>query len=324
MSCERISEQLADFVEGRLSDVERRAVEAHVSGCAACRHLLEALQGSLGVLGAARLGAHDTEAGAEGLSAAILARTSGSTCGRAQGLLCDLVDATLAPVEAQLVESHLEHCGRCASLRATLVWLRGELPHMARLEPRTDIVPEILAATRAATVGSSGRMDAIVAAVRGWWGHVVARPRFAWEAAYVATLIVVLLFGTSVSPFRSVPSRAMAAIQVDPRVAVQATSQQLRALHAGIGNAGGAFWDATGGRAIDGLQSRTSAYAETHPGMAPAWKGFVQHSSDLRHSIAARNLAGASLDMRSMGDDLNALWKSLRTPAVEEPPAAAP
>jgi predicted anti-sigma-YlaC factor YlaD len=322
VSCERINEQLADFLEERLSDVERRAVEAHLAGCAACRQLLEALRGTLGMLGAAGLlDASDLEPGSEGLAAAILARTSGSACSRAQSLLCDLVDATLAPADALLVETHLEHCNRCASLRTTLGWLRGELPQMATLEPRVDVVPEILQATRALGARPGARVDAVVAAVRRWWSHLVARPRFAWEAAYVATLILVLLFGTSVSPFRGVPSRAMAAIQIDPRQTVQATSQQLRVLHAGIGNAGSSFWGATGGRAIDGLQGRAAAYADAHPGMTPAWQGLERHSTDLRHSLSARNLAGASLDMRSMSDDLHALWDSFRTPVATEPPA---
>jgi predicted anti-sigma-YlaC factor YlaD len=323
VSCERIHEQLPEFLEGRLSELERRTVEEHLAGCAACQALLETLQGTLDAL-APDTGQSATVEAPPDLAGAILARTSGPACGRAQEFLCDLVDGALAPAEAELVESHVEHCTRCASLRDTLAWLRTELSQMSHLEPRPELVPAILAATVRAEPRRAAARSAIVAAAQRWWEHVVARPRFAWEAAYVATLIAVLLFGTPVSPFRGVPSRALAAVQIDPRSSAQSTGDRLRQVRDGIGGAGTAVWDATGGRAVGGVRGRASAYAAGHPGMTEAWSDLGEHSSDLRRALGARNLAEASLVMRSIGEDLGAFWKSYRAPGEAASDAAPP
>ncbi len=40
-SCATLREHLPDFAAGRLSDAERRTVEAHLAGCAECREELE-------------------------------------------------------------------------------------------------------------------------------------------------------------------------------------------------------------------------------------------------------------------------------------------
>ena len=323
MSCERIYEQLPEFLEGRLSELERRAVEEHLAGCAACHVLFETLQGTLVALGPGAESASGVDVPAD-LASAILARTSGPACGRAQEFLCDLVDGALAPAEARLVESHVEHCPRCAALGATLAWMRMELPQMAELEPRPEVVPAILDATVRVRPRRTAVRSALVAAAERWWQHVVARPRFAWEAAYVATLIAVLLFGTPVSPFRGVPSRALAAIQIDPRGSAQSTGERLRQARDGIGGAGSAVWDATGGRAMDGVRDRATSYASKRPGMTEAWSDLGEHSTDLRRAIGTRNLAEASLVMRSIGEDLETFWRSYRTPGEGTPDSAPP
>jgi anti-sigma factor RsiW len=323
VSCERFAEQLDDFAEGRLSDVERRAVEQHLHACAECRALLETMRGALQLLGEGDVVASASEA-EPGLANDILARTSGPACGSAQALLCDLVDGELAQQETQLVEGHLEHCARCAMLRTTLVWLRAELPQMAALEPR----PELLSAILSATTGEREQRDSVVAAVtaaaRGIWEHLVARPRLAWEAAYVATVLAVLLFGTPVSPLRGVPSRALAAIQIDPRGAAQSATEHLQRFHGAVGSAGARAWDATGGRIGDGVRGQASAYAAEHPGMPEAWSAIESHTRELRWSLADRNLAGASLVLRALGEDLRLLWRSQQSSGAGTPGAAGP
>ena len=44
MHCKTVREQLGTFVDGELADPQRRAVDAHVAGCAACRAELDALR----------------------------------------------------------------------------------------------------------------------------------------------------------------------------------------------------------------------------------------------------------------------------------------
>ncbi|MBE0566412.1 MAG: zf-HC2 domain-containing protein [Krumholzibacteria bacterium] len=65
----------------------------------------------------------------------VLARTSGSACARACGLLPDLTDGGLETLDRQLVRRHLEHCAPCRAVAVALGWLGPELAGRAELEP---------------------------------------------------------------------------------------------------------------------------------------------------------------------------------------------
>jgi anti-sigma factor RsiW len=317
MSCERFLQLLDAFLDERLSDVERRAAEEHLAGCAACTSLVHAVRDSMGALDAAA-GADALVPVPADLAPGILARTSGPACGSAQPLLPELVDGELDPTRARLLALHLEHCARCAALRDTLVWLRSELPQMAALAPRPDLVPAILGATtkRNRAAGSRPRWEHLRAILRGW----MARPQFAWEAAYAGTLALVLLFGTGISPWREVPSRALAVIQVDPRAAAATASSELRDLHGGVGAATSAAWDATAGRLTDRIRDAARSWAAERPGTLEAWGELDRHADDAWHGMRTRNFASASLAVSAMGQDLQALWRSARRSEPGPPP----
>ncbi len=51
MSCERVQIRLIAFLDGRASATERREVEAHLAGCAACRTRAEEFRRLWGLLG---------------------------------------------------------------------------------------------------------------------------------------------------------------------------------------------------------------------------------------------------------------------------------
>jgi hypothetical protein len=136
-----------------------------------------------------------------------------------------------------------------------------------------------------------------------WWARLIARPRFAWEAAYVALLVLIGLFGTSVSPFRSVPSRALAIVQLDPRAA-------LRAAYDGVDAAGRHAWDASAGRITRGVRSEASVVADDHPGMHEAYGNLQLHWGELQQSTGDRNFASASLALGAMRHDVRALWSA--------------
>lgn len=312
MNCDRFETILESWLEGRLSDVEKHAADAHLRGCETCRGLVDAMRASL-----ATLASDEWSVPAPDLASSILARTSGPACGRAQALLCDLVDGALGAPDAQLVGTHLAHCTRCAALHATIAWLSAQLPRMAMLEPDEEIIESIVAATSGVPERQPGWTERWRRGAVEAWRRALARPRFAWEAAYVATIVIVLLFGTSYSPFRSVPPRALAIVQLDPRGAAQGAGQHLRALHGGIGAAGQATWDVTGARAADGIRARASEYADHRPGMHEAWSGLELHWDDLGRALRSRNLAGAGLVLRSLQEDAGALWQSFRGPGAE-------
>ncbi len=306
MNCERFEDRLTDYLEHQLSDVEQRAAESHLAGCAQCAALVGALHEALGVLPAADAEAR-TQAAPRELAGAILERTSGSGCERAVGLLPEFVDHALEPLLAELVQSHVEHCERCTALHGALVVLTLELPQMAALDPGAEFTRAVVEATSGARqTAEPGWRDT----VETWWRRMVVRPRFAWEAAYVALLLIVALCGTSASPFRNVPARALALVQVDPRAAARDAGAQLRALHSGVGALGQRAWDETAGRVAGGGRDQASSFADHHPGMHEAYGSFQIHWGVLQQSLGDHNFAGTTLALHGIGSDVRALWSS--------------
>jgi hypothetical protein len=301
MSCAHFEERWDEFLAGGLSDVEHRAAAAHLGGCAQCAALVATLRETLAAL---------PEAGAAtppaDLAAAVLARTSGAACGAAQAVLCEFVDGVLADTDRDLVAAHLGHCARCEALRATLVWVGAALPTMAQLDPGPAFTRAVLEATAAQTPRRAWSRNALAER----WQQLVARPRFAWEAAYVGLLLVVALFGTSISPFRDVPPRALAAVQLDPRSAVQGAGAHARAVHGGIGALGRQAWNVSVTPISRRLASQADAYADRHPGMHEAWGNLQLHLGEMRQRMGDRNFAAASLSLRAVRGDLRALWQS--------------
>jgi anti-sigma factor RsiW len=52
MTCERIEELLSAYLEGELSEAEKREVDAHLAGCPSCAELLSLLRETQGALSA--------------------------------------------------------------------------------------------------------------------------------------------------------------------------------------------------------------------------------------------------------------------------------
>jgi hypothetical protein len=168
------------------------ALESHAAGCPSCAGLLEL----------ARL--PSISEGSPGVAEAVLARTSGPACRQAEKRLGDWVDGLVPQgTESGVLAQHLEHCPDCAGLVAELERLAVELPRLAIVAPEPSLVAGVLRRTLPFEVR-----------LRRWWAEAgsqwVRRPRFASELAYVATLVLVLLFGTPVSPLQAMPARAVA------------------------------------------------------------------------------------------------------------------
>lgn len=155
----------------------------------------------------------------------VLDRTSGSACGRALAALPALNDDELAGLDRSLVKQHLAHCDGCRAAALALTWLGEELAGMAELDPgpgftaavvdRTSAVGEPARArhrARVAGTGPAGLMDRI----GRWWSERILAPNFALQAAYVATVVMVLVFATPISPLRGTPERVLQTVQAGP------------------------------------------------------------------------------------------------------------
>jgi len=119
----------------------------------------------------------------EDLIRAILRRTIGSACSRARPHLAVPAGAPRDPILAALLASHVEHCADCARIAETAAHLDALLPSLRAEEPDAGFEEQV----RAATVHAAPRGRA---RARLDWRSVVLRPRFALEAAYVATLLL--------------------------------------------------------------------------------------------------------------------------------------
>jgi putative zinc finger protein len=156
----------------------------------------------------------------------VLDRTSGSPCRRAAELLPDLNDGVLVDLDRQLVQAHLEHCTGCRTLAVTLGWLDPLLPKMAELDPGPAFTDRVLARTTQAALGvASGPVTepggfgpaGVMDRLGRWWEQQILRPIFPVQVAYAATVVLVLLVGTPLSPFREAPGKILESVQAGPR-----------------------------------------------------------------------------------------------------------
>ncbi len=161
---------------------------------------------------------------ADAFANGVLGRTTGAACGRAAEQLEDLMGDRLAGLDRQLVQAHLEHCTDCRRLAVTVGWLNPLLPDMAEIDPGPEFLAGVLARTTQARrrvayaehpTGPAGLMDR----VGRWWEKQILRPQFAMQAAYVATVLLVLVFATPGSPLRNVPEQALQAVTAGPQTA---------------------------------------------------------------------------------------------------------
>lgn len=158
------------------------------------------------------------------LTASVLRRTSGSPCEQAHPLLCDAIDGELEAVDSELLKLHMESCGGCRDLAAALARLPRDLASLAEIAPGPQFTREVMAETAYAPPPPPGLWERFAEG----WRKAVLRPRFAMEAAYVGTALLMLLFILPFSPFRDVPSMALQAMREPPRIAVAEQVQPVR------------------------------------------------------------------------------------------------
>ncbi len=260
----------------------------------------------------------------EALTAAILAATSGSPCARAEALLPSVTDGELSAEETALLAAHLAHCAPCRALAEGLAWLARALPALASLEPDADFAAELLAAmAREDERSALPRLDERITA---WWRRCWRRPRFAFEAAYAGTLIVVALTATPVSPLRQAPERALDLLRQDPRTLASALPLDFSRVTDTLATVGDAALD-SGARSIgaarSGLSARVTAWRSR---MAPLAGELWRDLRELLDSLRRRDLAAASSRLSEILGDLKRIgrgWQAAPAPTTTANDAAS-
>ncbi len=295
MDCTQFTDRLAALLDGALPEAARARAAAHAAGCPDCRLLQAAVQGALEPPAA--------EA-PDGLTGAILARTSGRPCGRAQALLGDLVDGVLSGADRDVIDAHLRHCPDCAVLTAALARLAEDLPAFAALRPDSGLVVDVLARTPARR--RSGLLDGILETGR----RLLARPRIAWEAGCVAALVVWLISGASGSPLQTTAVEVQAFVQRGAAGAQAAGARSAEALDRTVA----ALRRETVRVAVDGAGevagwiSRLSSWPRRAAGAAPE---LGRHWRQFTRALQDRDVFGGVDALRSLSRDAGAMLAEL-------------
>lgn len=195
MNCSGFEDRLEKYQEGKLTPEDRRAVEEHLTACAFCRELMEIASESL------HIAPIDPP---QDLARAILERTSGPACRRAREHLCDFVDGNLEAGYGEILSLHMAHCSDCSALAASLAELKETLPQMGELEPGIHFASRVLRAT--SRLLPEPRPNPWLR-IQQWWQRLIQRPRFSWEAAYLATILLVSVLGNPLTAFRDLSLR---------------------------------------------------------------------------------------------------------------------
>ena len=195
MDCDLFERRLEALLVGTLSEADRRACSDHLAVCDRCRDLQR-----LAELPAAAAATVDEQ---RSLRAAVMASTSGPSCEAAAARLVLAFDEPLDRADRALLELHLGGCDSCRRLADVLALLAVELPRLAEVPADPRLLERVLAATL--PFGVRWR--------RFWaktWPAWVQRPRFAWEAAFVAMTIFLLVVQATGSPLQALSARARA------------------------------------------------------------------------------------------------------------------
>ncbi|MBK6899556.1 MAG: zf-HC2 domain-containing protein [bacterium] len=269
------------YLGGDLDGRDEAFFQSHAAACDRCRDLLRLVSDDLPAL------ADPAEAQ---LADGVIAVTSGPACGRAEALLGARPDGNLSADETLLLQGHLDHCRACADLAVTLEAALATVRELAEPELDPSFTYDVLRATSATRARKrSGALPRLTDRLGAWWQGQAARPQFAWEAAFAATVVLVLLFGTPLSPARRAPARALAAVQASPAWMIDTAGELTGAAGTGIGVAR---------RDVTERRNRT----------APDRADLLRHSREAGAALLHGDLDTAAKRLHSAGGDLARLW----------------
>ena len=277
MNCDRLHELLDRHLAGGLSADERAAFDAHVAACGECRSVVEAVAGE----------------SAASIVQPVLRRTTGRICARVREEI-----AADDPWSAT-VRAHVDECADCTRFATVLARCDRTLPELAGVEADADFASDVVMTTveRPSLVHVAWRR------AKDRFDRWLERPRAAQELAYAATIFLVLLTATPVSPFPGLPERLLGLART-PGGGIEAASLMEE------GSVGDRMVEAAqerGGRIVRDLD-------RVGQGIATTSAGFLAGDSERVHRGAGQVSCG-----------LQSLWLGVRAPREElDGPCADP
>ena len=289
MNCERWDVIVDGFLTGTLTaDAETRFLD-HAAHCERCGELLKLVTADLPELG------DPVVSTAPDLTSSVLAVTSGPACERAEALLGRRSDGSLTERDAGLLEDHLGHCVDCTELARTLAWVLPVVGEMAEPELDLAFTYDVLRETvRYRERKRSGGFRRLGDRIEAWWEGQIRRPQFVMEVAFAATVVLVILFGTPLSPARETPGKALEVVKASPEWALERASEAL-------GVVGGLIEDVN--TDISARRNRT----------APDRSDIKRHGQELGSSLLSAEFEDASTELGVVRDDIEKMWRNWRT-----------
>ena len=245
MGCREFEDRLEAYLAGTLVPRERRVVEEHLAECLVCRELNSLARTSL----------DEPSADSPDLTQAVLARTSGSTCDRAEEQLCAWVDGTLEQIDGELVRLHAARCDACSALAGALTRMAEELPELAELDPGPGFASAVLSSTVSLDRRVFRHLDRLADAWRG----LLERPRIAWEGAYLGTFLLALVFVAPGAPLADIPRKAAGLARINP---VAELREPVAEVEARVATGAQSLWDSSGRRIVRSTRQATEATIE--------------------------------------------------------------
>ena len=307
MDCRSFLDRLEALLDETLGGDARRAAEEHLRECADCRQLVE-------------LARSEPDGTAveppDSLAGSILERTSGPACETARDRLCDYVDGSLPEFDSDLVRLHLDGCEACEGLAAALASLARELPAMAEIEPDSAFVSDVLSRTVPWRRRLARRLEKLTA-IRDLWPRVVRRPRFALEAAYVGTLVLVLIFGPNL-PLAGVPRKAIDMLRARPLVESGEARHRIARIEGRVVSGARDVWEATGGEIAAGSRRVATDLAQRYARTGETRSDLGRRAGQLVDAARDADPGAAATALRGIGSDLGTLWEHLASNESEE------
>jgi hypothetical protein len=196
-----------------------------------------------------------------------------------------------------------------------------ELREMAELTPAAGFVSDVMQAT----VRSKSPWAVGTARLGAWLRRQLIRPQFSLEAAYVGTLLLILLCGTPISPLKQAPQDALAVMQAGPSLVNSLVGQQLGGLPPALSRWGQSAWLATGGQLAGILRSVGDDIEQRGRRSAPARVAAKKHGEAFLDALTGGRTIQALTHLREVWTDLRRVqedWFRSRErshPAPESP-----